>query len=57
MLEWWKVNAGRFPHLARMARVIVAVQGGSVGVECVFRMAREVIPYRRPRLKSSTIRS
>jgi len=40
-----------------MARDILAVQGGSVGVERVFSMARDVIPYRRSRLKSSTIQS
>ena len=57
ILEWWKVNAGRFPNLSRMARDILAVQGGSVGVEHVFSMARHVIPYRRSRLKSSIIRS
>jgi len=57
ILEWWKVNAGRFPNLARMARNIHAVQGGSVGVERVFSMARDVIPYRGSRLISSTIRS
>jgi len=57
ILEWWKVNAGRFPNLARMARDILAIQGGSVGVEQVFSMTRDVIPYRRSRLKSSTIRS
>jgi len=55
--EWWKVNVGRFPNLTRMARDIVAVQGGSVGVERVFSMARDVIPYLRSGLKSSTIRS
>jgi hypothetical protein len=57
ILEWWKINAGRFPNLARMARDILAVQGGSVGVERVFSMARDVVPYRRSRLKSSTIRA
>jgi len=57
ILEWWKVNAGRFPNLARMARDILAVPGGSVEVERVFSMARDVIPYRRSQLKSSTIRS
>jgi hypothetical protein len=40
-----------------MARDILAVQGGSVGVERVFSMARDVVPYRRSRLKSSTIRA
>ena len=57
ILEWWKVNGGRFPNLAWMARDILAVQGGRVGVEQVFSMARDVIPYRHSRLKSSTIRS
>ena len=47
----------RFTNLARMARDILAVQGGSVGVELVFSMARDVIPYRRSSLKSCTIRS
>jgi len=55
--EWSKVNMGRFPNLVRMARDILAVQGCSVGVERVFGMARDVIPYRRSRLKSSPIRS
>jgi len=40
-----------------MARDILAVQGGSVGVERVLSMARDVIPYRCSRLESSTIRS
>jgi len=57
ILDWRKVNAGRFPNLARMAREILAVQGSSVGVERVFSMPRDVIPYRRSQLKSSTIRS
>jgi len=40
-----------------MARDILTVQGGTVGVERVFSMAGDVIPYRRLRHKSSTIRS
>jgi len=57
ILDWCKVNAGRFPNLARIGRNILAVQAGSVGVERVFSMARDVIPYRRSGRKSSTIRS
>jgi len=57
ILEWWKVNVGRFPNVARMARDIHALQGGSVGVERVFSIARDVILDRRSRLKRSTIRS
>jgi len=55
ILEWYKVKVGRLPNLARMARDIVDVQWGSVGVELVFSMARDVIPWRRSQLKSSTI--
>jgi len=47
ILECWKVNAGRFLNLAGMARDILGVQGGSVGVERLFCMARDVIPYWR----------
>lgn len=55
--KFWKNNTGRFPNLARMARDILAVQGGSVGVERVFSMGRDVIPYRRNRLESKSIRA
>jgi len=55
ILEWWKVNAGSFTNLVWMARDIRTVQGGSVGGEPVFSMARDVIPYCRSRLQSSTI--
>ena len=57
ILDWWKGNLRRFPNLPQVARDILAVQGGSVGGERVFTMARDVIPYRCSRLKSSTIRS
>jgi len=57
ILEWWKDNVRRFPNLAWIARDILPVQGGSVGVKRVFSMARDVIAYRRSRHKSSTIRS
>jgi len=57
ILEWWKVNAGRFPNLAPMGRDILAGHGSRVGVERVCSMARDVIPYRRSQLKSSTIKA
>lgn len=43
--------------MARMARDVLVVQGGSVGVERVLSMTRGVIPYRHSWLKSSTIRA
>lgn len=54
---YWKNNTERFPNLSRMARDILAVQGGSVGVERIFSMGRDVIPYRRNRLESKSIRA
>ena len=57
ILQYWKNNVGRFPNLTRMARDILAVQGGSVGVERIFSMGRDVIPYRRNRLESKSIRA
>ena len=57
VLGFWKNNVGRFPNLSRMARDILAVQGGSVGVERVFSMGRDVIPYRRNRLESKSIQA
>jgi hypothetical protein len=57
VLQFWKNNTARFPNLAQMARDILAVQGGSVGVERVFSMGRDVIPYRRNRLESKSIRA
>ena len=57
ILRFWKKNEGKYPNLARMARDILAVQGGAVGVERVFSMGRDVIPYRRNRLECNSIRA
>ena len=40
-----------------MARDILAVPIAGVGIEYIFSIARDVIPYRRNRLKGSTIRN
>lgn len=34
--EWWKVNEGRFPRLANVARRYLCIPGTSVSSECVF---------------------
>jgi hypothetical protein len=57
ILKYWQRNEGRFPNLSRMARDILAVQGGSVGVERAFSMGRDIIPYRRNRLQTKSIRA
>ena len=55
ILSYWQNNCGRFPHLSRIARDILGFQGGSVGVERIFSIARDVLPYCRSRLKSKSI--
>ena len=45
ILKYWQSNEGRFPNLSRMTQEILAVQGGSVGVERTFSMDRDVILY------------
>jgi len=57
ILQFWKNNTSKYPNLSRMARDVLAVQGGSVGVERVFSMGRDVIPYRRNRLEKKSIRA
>ena len=44
-LLWWKANEKQYPSLSRMVRRILVIPISSVGVECVFSVARDVIPY------------
>ena len=55
VLDWWKLNESKFPTLAKMARDILSTPIAGVGVERVFSVGRDVITYRRNRLKSKTI--
>lgn len=56
ILKWWKLHENQFPNLSRMARDFLAVPIAGVGVERVFSIARDVVPYRRNSLQSTTIR-
>ena len=49
-LQWWRVHAGEYPTLARMARDIFSISLTSVPVEHVFSAARDILPYQRNRM-------
>ncbi|KEP45855.1 HAT family dimerization protein [Rhizoctonia solani 123E] len=56
-LEWWRLNAHRFPRLAAMARDFLCIPGTSVAVERVFSTGRDAISVRRASLSAETIRT
>lgn len=49
-LEWWKVNAHRFPQLARLSRSFLSAPPTSVPSECIFSIAGDVLSEHRSRL-------
>jgi hypothetical protein len=56
ILGWWKANEAVFPHLARVAKDVLAIPISEVGVERVFNTSKDVIGDRRHRLSSQTVR-
>ncbi|GJS13050.1 zinc finger BED domain-containing protein RICESLEEPER 2 [Tanacetum coccineum] len=47
ILEWWKLNAPRFPIVARMAKDILAIQITTIASESAFSTGGRVLdPYR-----------
>ncbi|EMD63973.1 hypothetical protein COCSADRAFT_50538, partial [Bipolaris sorokiniana ND90Pr] len=51
----WRVNSSTYPHLAKVAKDILAVPIAQVGVERVFNIAKDTIGDRRHRLSAQTI--
>ncbi len=54
-LDYWKVNASRFPGLAAMARDVLSVQGTSVACERLFSLGKNIISPARNRLKPDVV--
>ena len=47
ILDWWKLNGGKYPNLQSLARDILAIQVSTVASESSFNTGRRVInPYR-----------
>nr|KYP55847.1 Putative AC9 transposase [Cajanus cajan] len=59
ILSWWKLNLGRFPILAKMARDLLAVHVSTVASETAFSIGGRVLdPYRSsltPRMAKTLI--
>lgn len=49
-LAWWKSNAHKYPHVAKLAQRDLAVPGTSVPSERVFSTAGDIVTASRSRL-------
>ena len=53
-LEWWKLHAAKYPNLARLAKIYLAVQATSAASERVFSLASRLITAKRNRIDGDT---
>jgi hypothetical protein len=53
--QWWGINASRFPHVASVARIYLAIPATSVPSERIFSSTGLIISDRRNRLKPSHV--
>lgn len=54
-LEWWKSNSFRFPHMAQLAKCLLAILGTSVPSERVFSTAGDVVTSSRSCLRPENV--
>ena len=54
-LAWWKSNKHKYPHIARLARHYLTVQGTSVPGERVFSTAGNIVTTSRSRLAADNV--
>jgi hypothetical protein len=50
-MAWWKGNERKFPILAKLARMYLAIQATSAPSERIFSVASRIIKYDRARLE------
>lgn len=55
ILNWWKLNACRYPNVAKMARAILAIQASSVASESAFSTGGRIVSDQRSSFKSETV--
>jgi hypothetical protein len=55
ILTWWRVNAAKFPKLAKVAQVILAIPASSSADESVFSDTGNNISAKRTRLLPSNV--
>lgn len=54
-LQWWRVNEGRFPHLAPLAKEYLAIPATEVVSERIFSTAGQTVSKLRARLDGDTV--
>jgi hAT family C-terminal dimerisation region len=55
VLEWWRLHAGSYPYLARVARDYLAIPATSVPAERVFSVEADLVTKKRGSLHDDTI--
>ncbi|KAJ0752291.1 putative HAT dimerization domain, ribonuclease H-like superfamily, hAT-like transposase, RNase-H [Helianthus annuus] len=55
ILQWWKLNASRYPTLSRMAKDILAIPLSTVATESAFRIDKQVLASDRSSLPAYLI--
>lgn len=55
ILSWWKQNSSAYPYLSQVARRVLSCPARSASSERAFSRMRELVTYKRSRLKPRTL--
>lgn len=55
ILNWWKDNQSKYPHMSRVGRWFLAVQATSVAAERVFSVAGDILTAKRSQLDPENV--